>query len=135
LQAAGASSYTWNTGSTLSSIVVSPTTGTSYTVTGADANGCKNTRVFQQNVSPCTALDELNELFLSIFPNPNNGDFTIQSKSPAHITIVNELGQLVQGFDVEGSEDRQISGLSSGIYFIIVSGNSRHITQKVIITK
>ena len=43
LTASGGTSYTWNTGSTLDSIVVSPTADSSYVVTVTDANGCVNT--------------------------------------------------------------------------------------------
>jgi autotransporter-associated beta strand protein len=40
LLAAGASTYSWNTGSTNNSIVQSPTVNTNYTVTGISAQGC-----------------------------------------------------------------------------------------------
>ena len=40
LNAGGASSYTWNTGSNGSSLTAAPATTTAYTVVGADANGC-----------------------------------------------------------------------------------------------
>lgn len=40
LNAAGASSYTWNTTQNGSAINVSPTSQTTYTVTGTDVNGC-----------------------------------------------------------------------------------------------
>ena len=36
------SSYNWSTGATTSSITVSPTQTTTYTLTGVDANGCEN---------------------------------------------------------------------------------------------
>jgi len=42
LTGSGASSYLWNTGSTATSIVVSPSVNSSYTVTGTDASGCSN---------------------------------------------------------------------------------------------
>ncbi|MBI2721104.1 MAG: PKD domain-containing protein [Bacteroidetes bacterium] len=45
LSASGASTYSWNTGATTSNLVVSPTSNTSYTVTGTNASGCKNTAV------------------------------------------------------------------------------------------
>lgn len=41
LTASGADSYAWNTGETTSSITVSPNTITTYTVTGANSNGCE----------------------------------------------------------------------------------------------
>jgi alpha-tubulin suppressor-like RCC1 family protein len=43
LTASGGSSYFWNTGATVASITVSPTTTTIYTVTVTDANGCSGT--------------------------------------------------------------------------------------------
>jgi hypothetical protein len=43
LTATGASTYAWNNGSTGSSITVSPTAATAYTVTGTSANGCTAT--------------------------------------------------------------------------------------------
>jgi gliding motility-associated-like protein len=43
LTASGGVSYSWTTGSTSDTTVVSPTTNTTYTVTVTDANGCVNT--------------------------------------------------------------------------------------------
>jgi len=42
LTASGASNYLWASGQTTSSIAVSPTTNTTYIVTGTNANGCSN---------------------------------------------------------------------------------------------
>ncbi|MFN8116868.1 MAG: gliding motility-associated C-terminal domain-containing protein [Bacteroidia bacterium] len=42
LNATGAGSYTWTTGSTLSSISVSPSASTSYSVIGKNSFGCEN---------------------------------------------------------------------------------------------
>ncbi|MDF2436261.1 MAG: hypothetical protein K0Q95_637 [Bacteroidota bacterium] len=52
LNASGANSYSWNTGATSSSITVSPTTSTSYTVTGS-TNGCTETAVANVVVNNC----------------------------------------------------------------------------------
>lgn len=52
LTAAGASTYTWNTGSTSANIAPSPTVTTSYTVNGTDANGCVNSTVQSVTVNP-----------------------------------------------------------------------------------
>lgn len=43
ITASGASTYTWNTGATGSTLSQNPGTTTNYTVTGTDANGCVNT--------------------------------------------------------------------------------------------
>lgn len=40
----GASTYTWNTGSTTQAITVTPMVNTNYTVTGTNTNNCTNTK-------------------------------------------------------------------------------------------
>ena len=50
--ASGASTYTWNTSDTTSSIIKSPTATTHYTVTGTDTNLCKSKTVATIAVSP-----------------------------------------------------------------------------------
>jgi gliding motility-associated-like protein len=46
-----ASTYTWNTGATQNTVNVSPSTTTSYTVTGANAFGCVSTQTAMVNVN------------------------------------------------------------------------------------
>ncbi|MEI6020358.1 MAG: zinc-dependent metalloprotease, partial [Bacteroidota bacterium] len=43
LSPSGANTYSWNTGSNLNSIVVTPSANTTYTVSGANLNNCVNT--------------------------------------------------------------------------------------------
>lgn len=50
LTASGGVSYVWNTGATTSTLTVTPTANTSYTVTATDANGCTGTSVFSVNI-------------------------------------------------------------------------------------
>ncbi len=52
ITASGASTYTWNTGATTSSISVSPTVTTTYTVTGTNASGCNSSYTLSQNLAP-----------------------------------------------------------------------------------
>ncbi len=57
LTASGATSYTWNPGSlTGTSVVVSPTTTTNYTITGSNAAGCTNTAVATLSISPTPTI-------------------------------------------------------------------------------
>ncbi len=54
---AGTGTYEWNPGSLAgASVSVSPTIATSYTVTGTDANGCRNTAVSTVNVNPLPVI-------------------------------------------------------------------------------
>ena len=52
LNAAGASTYSWNTGATSASISVSPSITTNYTVTGTSATGCVGTGTANVSVAP-----------------------------------------------------------------------------------
>lgn len=51
ISATGATTYTWSTLATTSSITVSPSSTTGYTVTGANANGCTSTATVQVTVN------------------------------------------------------------------------------------
>ncbi len=51
LTASGATSYTWNTGATTSSITVTPTVATNYTVAGTNTLGCTNTKTLSVTVN------------------------------------------------------------------------------------
>lgn len=48
--AKGASTYTWNTGATTSTVLVTPTSNAQYTVTGANNFGCSNTATISVDV-------------------------------------------------------------------------------------
>jgi len=52
ISASGANTYLWNNGVAGNSITVSPTTNTSYTVTGTDINGCSNAASVEVVSSP-----------------------------------------------------------------------------------
>ncbi len=113
-------SYTWNTSATGTSISVSPTVTTNYTVTGTDANGCENNAVVTQSVSLCTAINQstntTNEV--SIFPNPSSTNLTVKTNEEIQIiSIYNSLGALVQTKKINTFSVEQ---LASGLYILKV---------------
>ncbi len=138
LTASGANTYSWNTTSTNTSIVVSPVVTTGYYVTGV-TNGCSNTVTLTVSVSPCTGIDgaTINNELLKIYPNPSNGEFTLSSTTDIKLTLVNELGQLVKSITLNTSNNRSISvtHLANGIYFITGRVNDRSINQKIVVAK
>ncbi len=52
LTASGIISYTWNSGATTSTIAVTPSITTTYTISGTDALGCSNTQTYSLMVNP-----------------------------------------------------------------------------------
>ncbi|MGZ3920271.1 MAG: glycine-rich protein [Bacteroidia bacterium] len=135
LTATGANTYTWNTSATGSSVVVTPTITTTYTVNGTDANGCTNSSAITQSVSACTGLASLtsNENGYSVYPNPNNGEFTIQTPGKTKLVIHNVLGSIVLTKEVEkGSYKINIGDQASGVYFIDATSETGKQTFRII---
>jgi hypothetical protein len=56
LNVTGANSYTWNTGQSTSTISVSPTVSTTYTVNGTSTPGCSNNIVYTHSVNALPVL-------------------------------------------------------------------------------
>ncbi|HRD37296.1 MAG TPA: T9SS type A sorting domain-containing protein, partial [Bacteroidia bacterium] len=55
-----------------------------------------------------------------IFPNPNNGDFTISVPESGYYTIVNSIGQVVENIEVkDNSQAVSVTSLADGIYYLI----------------
>ena len=59
LTANGALTYTWNTGSNNSSIIVSPLISTQYTVSGTDVNTCTNSSITSVSVIPSPTVQPI----------------------------------------------------------------------------
>jgi uncharacterized repeat protein (TIGR03803 family) len=73
---------------------------------------------------------------ISIYPNPNNGVFTIQS-GEGDYSIVNALGQTIESFKLNAANNCTINigNLSNGIYFIVGFNDTSITKQKVIVAK
>ncbi|WP_317899912.1 glycine-rich protein [Aurantibacillus circumpalustris] len=140
ITAAGATSYAWNNTMTGPTITVSPTgTTANYTVTGTDDNGCSSTATVQVKISNCSGLNELSNLNsgVSIYPNPNDGKFTIQSKVDLKLNLVNELGQFIRMIELSAANKHavNITDLAKGIYFVSGQIDGLQIYQKIVVTK
>lgn len=139
LYAHGGVNYTWNTTATGATIVVKPSIQTTYTVTGTDNNGCHGTGTVQVKMSSCVGLNNLSagNTGLSLYPNPNTGEFIVESTSDIRLTLVNELGQLIQGIELSAGNNYKVtvSDLAKGVYFLTGRNDSSQINQKVIVYK
>lgn len=135
----GADTYSWSSGETTTLIAVSPAITTTYSITGTSANGCMSSAVVTQSVVDCTGLLYVKESApgLSVYPNPNNGEFIIHSIGKGLLNVVNELGQSVGTIELkgEGSYPVSLNGLANGIYFLNGEIANQLIHQKIILTK
>ncbi|MBL7900956.1 MAG: T9SS type A sorting domain-containing protein, partial [Bacteroidia bacterium] len=118
-------------------VTVTPQNHTTYTVQGTDANGCMNTATITVRVSACIGVNEINNnpIGLSIYPNPNNGEFNISSKEDMNLVLINELGQVVMELSLNEGNNHlvNVKGLSEGIYIISDKTKNTALNQKIII--
>lgn len=133
-------SYTWNTSSNSSSIVVTPSSTTVYSVQGSNTNGCVSTSSISLSVSPCTNLSEIEPQTAShlvLFPNPAQDEFSIKTDNneTLEVNIYNSIGQRVY-FNSAYKTPNKISTLAfkKGIYFVTIKSFGKETnTQKLII--
>ena len=138
LTGGGAATYLWNTNQTGSTVPVAPTANsTTYTVVGTDANGCDGTATVQVRSQSCIGIKEntLNQTLFVIYPNPSNGEFTIESDAPLNLQIVDELGRSVQSVSIKeiNGFEAKVNGLKPGVYFIVGEKGNQKVHQKIII--
>jgi len=79
--------------------------------------------------------ESANNLGLSLYPNPNNGIFTLNIKAKnVLVKIMNTTGQVVlTKNNVNTNEQIDLSNNAKGIYFVTVTSNEAVTTQKVIV--
>jgi hypothetical protein len=135
LTASGATSYTWNPGAAAgSSISVSPTVTTIYTVTGTNANGCSGTATVTQDAVDCTGLSVITSLNsnIAIYPNPTSGLVTLSGVEGHSIYVYNILGVLVYAELNTTTSNCQLdlSQQPKGIYFVKVGAITRKIIKE-----
>jgi len=135
LTANGATTYVWNTGSTGSSLVITPTTTTVYTVTGTSNHGCPNSASITQSVSLCTGIEDVNNksAFVEAYPNPTNGIITVKLTSDAHVIITNNVGQIVFDQFLEQKDHRiDLTDEAAGMYLLTILCKDQHHFFKLI---
>lgn len=74
---------------------------------------------------------------LLVYPNPNNGIFTIQAPVAGNYALRNEVGQVIQTFTLNNSNRYTLTleGLSNGIYFITGANKETVSSMKIVVAK
>lgn len=118
-------------------VSVAPMATTAYTVSGVDANQCKGTAVVVVAVEPCTGLKNINGASnkVSVYPNPNNGVFTVELNNNADKTIevIDVTGRVVlTAQTANATTEVNINSLSNGVYYIKVKSENTTEVLKVV---
>lgn len=132
----GAYSYSWSQGGVTTNYATGLSNGT-YTITVIDANGCIDS---DSTTIVITGFSSIASNNVSVYPNPTNGLFFINSDiastTPVVITIRNVIGQVV--YNRTESQLPKLykvnvgSTLPSGLYTIeLQSGDNKYMTRIV----
>ncbi len=142
LTASGGVSYTWSTGSTNDTTIVSPAKTTTYTVTAVSSKGCSSNASFTVTIQALTGVININPVNgIVLYPNPANEilnlNFTTNGRTIAAILKIADLSGkqwLEQNITVTGNKivPINISSLANGMYFISIETNLGTKTLKFI---
>jgi hypothetical protein len=90
-----------------------------------DMNSCTAKTSATATVNNCTGIGEHETSLLSIWPNPNNGNFNVSTGREATITLYSVTGTaiIISSASAENNYTVNFTGLSAGIY-ILRSGNT-----------
>lgn len=86
---------------------------------------------------PCISTLNVKELYgnetFSLYPNPNNGSFTIEASSTCKVTIVDVLGKNVVSTQIDqGKNHVDMANVDPGIYFVRIDKDGRSMAVKFI---
>lgn len=108
---------------TLNSTIVPANTSNEYTVT----NIMSETNVNVEFELDGTGISENNSIFLSIYPNPSNGVFSIDSDGLYTLEVLDMQGRLMVRRSLEnGLNVLDINAFANGIYLVRVN-NANHV--------
>ncbi len=115
--------------------VVYNTPGT-YSVTLSINDGVNENTMVKDDfimVNVVTNVNQLENLNISIYPNPNNGRFTIKLNQNSKVEIINALGKILFAEEFSGKQTIDLSQYAEGIYFVKVETEKESIVKKIII--
>ena len=125
LTASGADTYVWSTGETTSSITVTPEVTTKYSVVGTK-DGCEGNAEFTVEVA--LGLEENESVDANVYPNPTQGELTIECVAMKELTIVMPNGQVVERINVNDDIYMlDMSEYNSGVYYVKITTKDNNV--------
>ncbi len=139
----GFTSYLWNTGATTQSITIdSNTFDVGQNIIKVEVYNDVNCSAMDSMmlvVDPCTGIEN-NDIAnkVNLYPNPNNGEFTIDISSineDVNIEILSSYGQVIYKANHKATQNRLIeikqNHLAKGMYYIRISNDNMNLYKKV----
>lgn len=132
LTASGADTYSWNGNQSGSELVTQQSTTGVYTLVGYATNNCStvisHTVTLMECENPGTGTSVSPEQMnlkesVTIFPNPNEGNFTVHCAC-TEVRLYDAVGKQLTSVSVT-DERANLSNLKPGIYFVAIPQNKR----------
>jgi hypothetical protein len=133
LSANGGNNYQWSESvssfSIGSSIVVSPTITTTYTLNATSLTGCPVILFVTQGVEACVGIQNTyaSKDVYQVYPNPNNGQFILDMTTSANrsIELIDMTGRVIfTQLIYENKTMLSIENLANGIYYLKVKSDN-----------
>jgi len=102
-----------------------------------DSSGCTASATDSIYVDVCTGTQVYGSATLvAIYPNPNNGTFSIQVASMSDVNIYDAQGKLVYAQKVQPNVQHTLNLSENGVYMInVTNANGERTSQRVMVTK
>jgi len=108
-----------------------------YSLNGSTTFGQHGTKGSQNLTRTALGVEDFSLNTAAIYPNPSNGNFKIEAKSPlTKLSVYTQSGTFVKTIVFEGNsntEDVNLKNLATGVYFIELQSDSDKAWKKIII--
>ena len=75
-----------------------------------------------------------NSASVKVYPNPTQGEITLEGEGMNHVRIMNTYGQTVYNAEVEGDQIRiDLSHMTKGIYMMHIEANGGQAVRKIVV--
>jgi len=106
------------------------------TYTYEDDNNCENSAIDSIFVDQCMGVSEQKTASVTVYPNPNGGEFTIESTSIiVQVIILSQSGTVVMDKAYNEAKVKITVDLPGGNYFvrIITSGDKKGVIKELVL--
>ncbi|TSJ45031.1 T9SS type A sorting domain-containing protein [Fluviicola chungangensis] len=106
-----------------------------YTVRVFGYNGANSTACYTLNVAKTSAAfsgEESNPSDYSVYPNPAKDKLTVSSSNPdevMHAEVLDMSGKVLSSTELRSNAAIDVSGISSGVYFVKIVSDNKEVTQ------
>ncbi len=113
------------------------TTEGNYCVEAAPAIVAAETVTEKEAVIMDAEMDKLPDRKMVVYPNPNNGEFTVEFRNfedEIQVMLFNSIGQLVRDVLTSEREIRMhVPDLKSGMYYLKAVNKNKRFSQKIVV--